>query len=63
VAADLSEGRTIASIVTTWPAKGNCAAIKNLPNDRRDFADTIVLLVVAHVKDLVMDCFTRGVQN
>jgi hypothetical protein len=63
VAVNLSEGRTIATIVTTWSAKSNCAAIKNLSDDRRDFADTVVLLVVAHVEDLVMDCFTWGVQN
>src|SRR5689334_7528625 len=55
----LLEGSTIAAVVTARLAKGNGAIVKNLPDDGGDFANAIILFVIADVEDFVVHGLAR----
>jgi hypothetical protein len=56
------KGGTIAAIVTARSAEGNGAAVKDLPDNGGDFANTVILLVVADIEDLVVYRLARRLQ-
>ena len=49
--ANLRKGGAIAAIVAARRAKHNGAAVKDLADDRGDFANTVVLVVGADIED------------
>ena len=57
------KGRTIAAVITAWLAEGNGAAVKDLPDNGGYFANTVILLVVADVKDLVVHGLAGRLQS
>ena len=57
------KGGTIAAVVATWSAKVNSAAVKDLPDNGGYFANTVILLVVADVKDLVVHGLAGRLQS
>src|SRR6516164_11350298 len=47
VPADLAERGAIAAIVAAWPAETDAATVKDLSDDRGDFANPVILGVIA----------------
>ena len=60
---DLVKGGPVAAVVSAWPAKGHGAAVKDLSDYGGNFANAVILLVVADVKDFVVHCLTRRLQG
>jgi hypothetical protein len=59
---DFIKGHTVAAIIAAVAPKRQPAVRKGLGDDLRDLSDLIILLVIAHVKDLVMHDTSRGVE-
>lgn len=61
--ADLAERGAVAAVVAALPAETDGAAIKDPPDDGGDFANAVILPVVADVEDFVVHRFARRLQS
>ena len=59
---DPFKGGAIAVVVAARPAKGDRAAFKDLSDDGGNFPNSVVLLVVADIEDLVVHRLARRLQ-
>src|SRR5215472_11162120 len=63
VPADLAERGAIAAIVAAWPAETDATTVKDLPDDRGDFANPVILAVIADVENLVVYRLARRFES
>src|SRR6516165_2924177 len=56
------KGGTIATVVTARSTESDGAAVKDLPDNGGDFANAVILVVVADVEDFVVHGLTRRLQ-
>src|SRR6516164_2560215 len=63
VPADLAERGAIAAIVAAWPAETDAATVKDLSDDRGDFANPVILGVIADVENLVVHRLARRFES
>src|SRR5215472_12544162 len=61
--ADFGERGAVAAIVAARPAKSDGAAVKDLADDDCDFANAVILRVVANIEDLIVYRLTRRLQS
>lgn len=61
--ADLLEGNTVTAIVRAGRAKREFATVEGFGDDLGDFADTVIVAGIADVESLIVDRFTRCLEN
>ena len=61
--ADLAEGDAVAAVVAARLTKSDGAAVEDLSDNGGDFANAVILLVVADIEDLVVHCFAWRLQG